>query len=415
MTRLAYLFERFPSYTQTFCFREVSEMCVQGMDPLVFSIRVAQKTSENDFSGEVLDRVQYLPDESVILNEAPGLAPADVARELRQWVDRPDKLRVFTAAYLGPRLLQAGVHHVHTHFAGIGARTAYWLKQFYGLGYSFTGHANDIFRDADHPVSLEDLVREAQFVATVSEFSRKWLQERLPAYASKIFRVYNGIEIEKFRSGPRIAFPLRIVSVGRYIEKKGFADLIEACRLLDAMGVAFDCQIIGSGPLEPVLAAQIQAANLVGKVVLTGPRNELEVIEAMAGANLFVLPCVREVAGGMDNLPTVIMEAMASELPVISTKVAGVPEMIRHGETGLLIEPNAPEVLARAIAGLAPDALEKMGKRGKALAMEQFALPVTAGQLRSLIERYGRGQINTRCSFGVLGKVLRKLTGGQGL
>lgn len=405
----AYLFERFPSYTQTFCFREAAEMHRQGMAPPIFSIRGPEKQSDQDFSGDILSVIQYLPEGEELFALVHANAPRRILRRISRWSQKPDKLRLYTAAYLGPILEQFGISHVHTHFAGIGARTAYWIKEFFGIGYSFTGHANDIFRDSDHPVSLEDLVREAQFVATVSDYSRDWLMARFPAYATKIRRVYNGIDVAKFHSKPRGSEGLQIISVGRCIEKKGFGDLIEACRILKERHIEFNCRIIGDGPLYEKLFHQIRQSGLQEQVTLAGPKTEAEVMEALSESNVFVLACVKEAEGGMDNLPTVIMEAMAGGLPVISTKVAGVPEMIVHKKTGLLLEPNDPVGLAEGLAFLAksPECRNSMGDAARALARERFAVSVTTNDLKKLILSFANS-LPTRSSHPI-GSFWKKL------
>ena len=189
----AYLFERFPSFTQTFCYREVLEMRRQGVTAPIYSIR-APKDVPLDCPQELARAVRHLPEADALDAEMKtlrmlGRYPWKVIRTLRAWGKRPDKGRVMAAAWLGPRLQKEGVRHVHAHFAGIAARTAYWLKEFYGITYSFTGHANDMFCDTMFPVTLEDLVREASLVVTEADFSRDWLQRRHPEHAGKIHQI----------------------------------------------------------------------------------------------------------------------------------------------------------------------------------------------------------------------------------
>ncbi len=197
----AYLFERFPSFTQTFCFREVEEMLRQGMEPAIYSIREAEEGSA--FETALMGRVRYLPKDED-LNTAVREARAahrihsDVWEVFAGWGDRGDKTRLYEAAWLGLELKRRGIRHVHAQFAGIAARTAYWMKQFYGIGYSFTGHANDMFCETALPVTLDALVKEARLVVTVTDFSRDWLMRRCPRWAGKIERVYNGIHPEEF-------------------------------------------------------------------------------------------------------------------------------------------------------------------------------------------------------------------------
>ena len=363
----------------------------QGVTAPIYSIR-APKDVPLDCPQELARAVRHLPEADALDAEMKtlrmlGRYPWKVIRTLRAWGKRPDKGRVMAAAWLGPRLQKEGVRHVHAHFAGIAARTAYWLKEFYGITYSFTGHANDMFCDTASPVTLEDLVREASLVVTEADFSRDWLQRRHPEHAGKIHRVYNGIDPAAFpQASPAPGRP-RLVSVGRCIEKKGFADLIDACALLRERGVDFECAIVGGGPLEEALRSRVAGHGLEEHVRLTGPQPQEEVRKLLCAANVFVLACATEADGGMDNFPTVIVEAMASGLPVVSTRLAGVPEMVEDGVTGLLVGEKQPAALADAIAKLLadPDKARRYGACGKAAVAGRFASGVTVAQLRKLI------------------------------
>ena len=179
----------------------------------------------------------------------------------------------------------------------------------------------------------------------------------------------------------------RLVSVGRCIEKKGFADLIDACALLRERGLDFECTILGGGPLEAPLRARIAERSLQGIVSLPGPRPQEEVRRLLTEARIFVLACATEPDGGMDTLPTVIVEAMAAGLPVVSTRLAAVPEMVEHGVTGLLVGEKQPAALADALEILLrdPAKAERFGASGKTAAAERFAAEVTAAQLRKLL------------------------------
>ena len=416
----AYLFERFPSFTQTFCFREVEEMVRQGMEPAIYSIR--EEEAGSAFEPSLVARVRYLPREAE-LNKAVREAReahrihSDVWDVFAGWGDRGDKTRLYEAAWLGLELKRRGIRHVHAHFAGIAARTAYWMKQFCGIGYSFTGHANDIFCETDLPVSLDDLVREARLVVTETDYSRDWLRKRCPEWAGKIERVYNGIHPGEFAGGAggeAAAGPPEIVSVGRLIEKKGFGELIEACAMLG--DAEYRCRIVGSGPLEGALRGQIERAGLAQRVTLEGARPEAEVIGYLRRARVFALACTREQDGGSDNLPTVIMEAMAAGLPVISTKVAGVPEMIDDGVTGRLLDEHDVPGIARALEALLKDAAlaRKWGAAGREMVKRKFATEGTTRELKHLLTQ--RGSVwppwgAVRNDPGLMRDLLKRLAG----
>ncbi len=372
----------------------------QGMAPWIFSIRRPRNEPAQDFPPGLAERVRYLPEDAGLADEVRWLRRCDRLPE----ASRPDELRlkglrdktrVAEAAWLGTQCRTLGIGHVHTHFAGLAARAAYWLRTHFGVGYSLTAHANDVFCPPEDglSVTLEELMRAARFVVTVSDFSAAQLRARFPFAAGKIHRVYNGIDTRGFaRARPAVvaagagSAPL-IVSVGRYIEKKGFSDLIAACARLRDRGVVFQCRIVGEGPLGGELAAEIEGSGLGGVVELTGPRSAGEVAALLAAARVFALPCVEEADGGMDNLPTVIAEAMAAGLPVVSTRLAGVPEMVLDGVTGLLVAPREPEALAGALARLLgePVAAAAMGRAGRARARGMFEARETTRRLKRLL------------------------------
>jgi glycosyltransferase involved in cell wall biosynthesis len=212
------------------------------------------------------------------------------------------------------------------------------------------------------------------------------LRERFPESAAKIQRIYNGVDLARFIVTDLASAPAEIISIGRLIEKKGFGDLISACALLRSRGRKFQCIIIGEGPLEEALRAQIYAADLKPFVTLKGPQTQSEITKRLAHATIFALPCTHEAGGGMDNLPTVIMEAMAAGLPVISTPLAGIPEMVENGANGELVPERDPAALALAIEKLLddPERARRLGERGRQIAQEKFSIEASARLLLEL-------------------------------
>ncbi len=394
MLRVAYLFERFPSFGQTFCYREVAELVRQGADVQIFSIRQPVDEPAEIWDAEIVRRVTFLPEESALVPEIDraaraGQLPAEAVRSLKEWDRQPDFLRLYQAAWIGLRLREVGVARVHAHFAGMAARTAYWIRQFFGIEFSLTAHANDIFAPRPFAIGLPQLFETARAIVTVSDFAVAQLRERFPQHAAKFHRVYNGIDPERFRPADFASGVPLILSVGRLIEKKGFADLIRACAFLQSRGVNFRCEIIGEGPLAATLHAQIAQENLESSVILVGPRSQAELSGFLAAATVFVLPCVRDAQGDMDNLPTVIMEAMAAGLPVVSTYLAGIPEMVQPEQTGMLVPPNDPAALAEAVAAIIADRARArmLGEGGRALAIERFSIERNAALLAEIFAR----------------------------
>jgi colanic acid/amylovoran biosynthesis glycosyltransferase len=391
MPEVAYLFERFPSFGQTFCYREVAELERQGINVEVFSIRRPTGEPQEAWDKSLVERVHYLPEEKPLVGEIDRVlktkAVADPVRAVvKEWGRQSDFLRLYQAIYIGVRLREKGLNHIHAHFAGMAARTAYWISEFFGIPYSFTAHANDIFAPRDFAVSLAKLIANAAAVVTVSDYAVRLLQEQFPDSAAKILRVYNGVDLSRFTPTDFGSEPPVIISVGRLIEKKGFSDLIGACALLHARGRRFSCRIIGEGPLEESLRAQIAANDLEKWVELMGAQSQAAIAAQLAHATVFVLPCTHEADGGMDNLPTVIMEAMAAGLPVISTPLGGIPEMIDDGVNGDLVAERDPAAVAVAIERLLddPQRPQSLGIHGREIAREKFSIETSAKQLREI-------------------------------
>ena len=360
MARFAYLFERFPSFGQTFCYREVAELDRQDIALPIFSIRAPKNEPPQDWDSRIVERVQYLPEEKVLLDEvrrAQGKQrlTAGIVAALDEWGRRTDFLLLYQAVYVGLRLQKMGIDHVHAHFAGMAARTAFWINKFFPISFSFTAHANDIFSPREFEIGLDRLVDTTRAIVTETDYAARFLRERFPHRANCVRRIYNGLDLLEFGRADFSSAPPLIIAVGRLIPKKGFGDLIRACALLAERGKPFRCEIIGEGPLEDQLRRQIDELHLQNKVVLTGAKPQTELRRRLAAANVFVLPSVIDPGGGMDNLPTVIMEAMATGLPVVSTNIGGIPEMVIENETGFLVQPGETAAIADAIERVVND------------------------------------------------------------
>src|SRR6266478_2181048 len=391
MTQSAYLFERFPSFGQTFCYREVAELSRQGITPPIFSIRNPKHEPPQDWDARVIQRVHYLPEEKELLEDVrrackKGKLTAEIIDALDKWGRRTDFLRLYQAVYVGLRLQEMGISHVHAHFTGMAARTAFWVHKFFPVTFSFTAHANDIFAPRNFEIGLDKLVDTARAIVTVSDFAKKFLQERFPERADRIRRIYNGLNLAEFGRADFSSSPPLILAVGRLIAKKGFADLICACGLIAERGKSFRCEIAGEGPLENELRGQIERLDLQNFVALSGAKPQREVRQRLAAANIFVLPSVVDPEGGMDNLPTVIMEAMATGLPVVSTAIGGIPEMVVENETGFLLEPDDAVGLTNAIETSISNLslAQKLGRAGHERAEKLFSIEKNVRELYAL-------------------------------
>jgi colanic acid/amylovoran biosynthesis glycosyltransferase len=391
--RLAYLFERFPAFTKTFCAREVAELYRQNLAVPVFSIRRPNDDRPLNIPLNGVD-IRYLPDSnSLRFKVLTRLAAKRFSHIWNPKQDPRDKHRFYEAIHLGPLLEKEGITALHAHFAGMATRTAWWIKRLFGIPYSFTGHANDIFVEKpDQRLPLGQLIQEAEFVATETDFSTQYLQSKFPESAGKIHRVYNGLELDPFRQADPEAGSLNMIAIGRLIPKKGFEVLVRACNMLVSKGLQLHCRIIGAGPEHVPLRQLIDQFALGKYVELTGPKAQPEIVELLAQSNLFVFPAVEDGTGDRDNLPTVIIEAMASGLPVVATGLGGIGEIVTHRINGLIIPERDADALADAIAFLAEHAelRRTYGQNGLAVVKEKFRVETTVKGLIELFQRYFR-------------------------
>jgi glycosyltransferase involved in cell wall biosynthesis len=330
--RVAYLLKRYPRLSQTFVLNEMLELERQGVEVVVIARDGSGEAIAHPATKRLRARVHYL-------------------RELEPREERWDDLAA--ALLRGLR-----VDHVHAHFATWAAGAAMRAARRAAIPYSFTAHATDIYRDTVDTGALVERMAGASFVVTVSDCNRRHLEGLLAGAgrAGRVVRLYNGLALECLRpaAGPRT--PGLVVAVGRLIEKKGFADLVEATRLLAAGGSDLRTVIVGDGPERGRLEAQVARAGLAARVELVPALAQDEVLALIGSATAFALPCVIGADGDRDGLPTVLLETMALGTPAVSTTVAGVPEMIEDGAGGLLVGQRDPAALARALGRLLGDA-----------------------------------------------------------
>ena len=275
------------------------------------------------------------------------------------------------------------VSHIHSQWINSCGTVGMYAAWLLNKPFSFTGHAADLFRER---CSLKDKIARAKFIVCISSFHRDFYIAE-GADPDKLIIAYCGIDTSKFSpscdkddSDNRDAnqqVPVRLISSARLVEKKGFDYLISACRYLDDKGILFDCVIAGDGPLLNQLEHQILKQKLNARVALTGhPLLQEDIPEFMRRGDIYCLPCVWASDGDVDGLPQMLMEAMACGVPVISTRLVGIPDLVEDGETGLLAQPNNAEDLAEKIERLINDKSlhSKLSRQGREKVVSQFDL-----------------------------------------
>ena len=395
--KIGYLFSRYPVPSQTFCDTEMRAIEQRGFQVEIYSCSPPVTSFRHEAEGRPAGPVFHAPPPAGLeLGRLGALArgawPAALiaAHEARFGADRKPSRRALHAVAFAERLRRRGVEHLHVHFANRATHAALFIHALTGIPFSFTAHAQDFLVDLGNDALLREMCAQAAFVVAVSDFSRRALVEKCPDAAFKIHRIYNGLPLDRWPSPPPRAClasrTLHIFSAGRLIEFKGFDDLIAACALLRESAVDFHCEIAGEGPALEALERQIAALRLSSQVHLRGLLPQGEIRARLANCDVFALASREDAKGACDVLPTVILEAMAAGRPVISTRLAGIPEMVADRQTGLLVEPGEIEALAAALATLAADQplRERLGDAGRACLEDRFSSGITSGQLAAL-------------------------------
>jgi colanic acid/amylovoran biosynthesis glycosyltransferase len=225
---------------------------------------------------------------------------------------------------------------------------------------------------------------------TISDYNRGLLRSRCPALEiGAVSVVHCGVTVERdMPARPRTGKVPSVLSVGRLVPIKGHGTLIEALQLLAQRDVRFRCRIVGGGPLEGTLRDKVREAGVRGVVEITGPQDHHEVEALLADSDVFALSCTQDSDGNMDGIPVALMEAMAHGLPVVSTTVSGVPELVTP-DTGFLVPPEDPQQLAGALEMLLEDEelCMRMGEAGRARVSREFNTAEQARQMYSLLTR----------------------------
>ena len=342
--KVGYVVKRFPHLSQTFILNEILGLERQGVPIEIFALREPVEEVRHEALTRLRAKVTYLPlDPSLDDWPIPGTLQGPT---LPESPDLPSK-----AAALATLARARGVKHLHAHFGTSATTVAMVAGESSGIPYSFTAHARDIYHETVNRRALAQKIGKAAFVITVSDFNRNHLEALVRAErgSGRIIRLYNGIDLDRFRPDPGGEQPDLIVGVGRLVAKKGFDYLIQACRILKTQGKTFRCLIVGDGEERMALGQQVVLSGLQQEVSMVGARSQSEVMHIIRGAAMLVLPCVVAQDGDRDGLPTVLLESMALGTPVISTRICGIPEIIRPGHTGLLVEERDPQALARAM------------------------------------------------------------------
>lgn len=401
--RRAYVLKMYPRFSETFIVSEILAREAAGEDLVIFSLRPSTDTRFHPELARVRAEVIHIDRPSSARSfwqsfaEAaaePRVAAAvsDHLGELME-LGHDDAIQALTLARLA---LDHEVTHLHAHFASVSTTVTRAASALTGIPYSFTTHAKDIFHE---DVVLTDLARktaDADHVIAISDFNRRYLSRVLgPELADRVVVVRNGLEIDRFPYRPKQGATGEVPSllaVGRLVEKKGFAHLLDALARLRADGMSCRLDLVGTGPLEEELRTRSHTLGLDDLVTFHGALTQAEVRDMLTDHDILVSPFVIGTDGNADGLPTVLLEGMATGIPCVAGAVTAVPEVIDHGRTGWLVdgtdEANIASTIAEVAAALRTDpaGIRAVTDAARDRVCRLHDSGVQAGQLASLAD-----------------------------
>jgi glycosyltransferase involved in cell wall biosynthesis len=413
---IAYFTQMYPGLTQTFIYREVLALRARGVPVTSYSVWPPE-------TEDLPPKVRPLMDETFYIFPLNWLA----LLLSHLWILVRHPLRYVTTlffvltrrgtslrnrwrsllhfGYSAPVLrdmARRGIQHIHVHFAWSASSIALIAHRILDIPFSLTLHSNEIYFDR---LLLKSKLDAAAFVVTISEFNRRLMEELWPesGIADKVHVIHCGLDPELFKASSagdevsasdEVSAPdedvIEIVGVGQLAPRKGFHVLLKACHLLSQREVPYRCYIFGEGPERERLEALHAQYGLDDQVRMPGRIYQEDLRRYLSRSDVFCLPCVQDKSGDLDGIPVVLMEAMAMELATVSTSVSGIPELIQHGQNGLLTEPDDAQALADTLEQLAgePELRAQLAQGGRETVVRDFNIHRSAEQMAALFEAH---------------------------
>jgi len=397
VSRIAYVVSLFPSYDETFILREVRALADRGVHITIFSLRRrSQAVVQSEARAFVADThyAPFLISKDVLGALVRALVQRGrtvlglVALIVRGCWRRPLALLkslafVPKAIRFAEILREQGIDRIHAHWATYPATTALVMSRLTGVPWGLTCHAHDIFND---PSLLPEKIEAADFVLTCTADNKRYLEGLTPVAARKVKVVYHGLDLKRFRPQrrPPGSDGFRILAVGSLLTCKGFDVLVAALGLLHRRGLAFEATVAGGGPEERNLRLQARAEGIADRVHFTGYATQEILVPLYQNADVFVLPAVVGQHWGIAN---VLVEALACAVPVVTTLLPSLPELVEDGVEGLVARNQDPVDLAEKIERLAGDGelRQRMGAAGRRRVEERFDIDANIGEVANAL------------------------------
>jgi len=402
---VGFVLKGYPRLSETFIAQEILALEQRGLKILIVSLRHPTDRATHPVHRLIRSALLYLPE---YLYQEPRRVWRGWLRSRRclgyraaraAWLadlcrdPTPNRIRRFGQALVLAAELPENVNHLHAHFLHTPASVARYAALITGLGWTVSAHAKDIWT---LPVwEKRAKLAEARWVVTCTEAGRSHLTSLAPSH-STVGLCYHGLDLERFPPAPRRTnrgdgsdpeHPVILLSIGRPVAKKGYDDLLAALALLPP-GLAWRFVHIGGGVLRGALTQTARRLGLSHKIEWRGPLTQPDVLAAYRQADLFVLASKVAKDGDRDGLPNVLVEAQSQRVACIATHVAGIPELIEQGVTGLLVPPDDPAELAQAISALirSPARRAALGAAGERRVRNNFSM---RSGIDALAKRFG--------------------------
>lgn len=400
--RVAYIVSRFPHLPETFILREMNALEAQGIKVELFPLVVQNQTlvhAEGQAWLEKLHRTRVFSGKCICANvrmlfRQPGRYFGTFFQMV--WFNLSSPKFLLRALFIFPAAVEMAeemrtldIKHIHAHYATHPALTAWIISRFTGIPFSISVHAHDIFVNRS---MLKQKLQRAVFIRAISEFNKNFLAVRYGQDIDrKIVVIHCGIIPDWYLRQPGDdSKDFQIISVGSLQAYKGHKFLVRACGLLKEQGFPFHCRIVGDGELQKELSVLIESLDLSEKVDLVGPKTEEEVAELLAQSDCFVLPSIITRTGKMEGIPVVLMEALASQLPVIASDISGIPELVQHQVSGILVPPEDTAKIAGQIIWVHdhPQESAEMAANGRKIVLNEFDLKKNTLDLANLFIQF---------------------------
>ncbi len=405
--KITYLLKTWPKISETFVLQEILALQHDEFDLHIASLQQPTDKRSHAETGQVKARVDYLDQHSCNRSQVFFAMLACLFRSPYRFIkaalfflqtrtaDGSNQQVFYQAVCLAQLVSKQAVQHIHAHFASEPATVAELVNQLTGIDFSISAHAKDIYLSPE--TELQRKIANARFVVTCTEYNCRYLKQ-LNHSSTPVVRVYHGFDPRRFdqiiaKTESKIPDLPLILSVGRLREKKGFVDLIHACSLLKQAGYQFHCEIVGYGPQQSELEALIRLLELQQTVSLRGQLVHTELIALYRQSDIFALPCQIGEDGDRDGIPNVLMEAMVMKIPVVSTGISGIPELVEHQVSGLLVEPNKPDMLSKALSCLLDNQAlcYQLGNAGRQRVLDRFSVEPNIEILKALFNQSIQG------------------------